>query len=175
VPLPLPLLGLCGHHSSLTPQLKTGTTYSYGVYLREYSHFFEAPSSQLSFVGTLSPALFTGTGIVTGRLGDKLGPRPVVFVGMVLYSTSLISASFAEEVWHLYLTQGVLLGVSGAFVYYPTSSLVPSWVLFVPSDAPWAKFSITAFLSPHSLPRGAGLQLGWPWLVLESGGSFYRL
>lgn len=98
------------------------------MYLHEYTTVFEVPSSELSFVGTLSPGVFTLFGIFTGRLSDKVGPRPVVLFGMVVYVVALVAASFSQEVWHLYLTQGVLLGIGSSFAYFPVVSIVPTWV-----------------------------------------------
>jgi hypothetical protein len=36
-------------------------------------------------------------------------------------------ASFATELWQIYLTQGLLYGIGGAFVFAPSISLPPQW------------------------------------------------
>jgi MFS family permease len=50
-----------------------------------------------------------------------------MFVGVILESASLISASFASQIWHLFLTQGLLFGMGMGMLFIPVASVVPQW------------------------------------------------
>jgi hypothetical protein len=45
----------------------------------------------------------------------------------VLCPLGLILASFANELWQVYLSQGLLYGIGGALVFSPSISLSPQW------------------------------------------------
>lgn len=85
---------------------------SYGVYLSHYlatDYFPGATALDYAFIGGLefgaalliSPLCTIGT--------RDLGRVPVMMVGCLLSSGGYIAASFASKIWHLYLTQGVMV------------------------------------------------------------------
>lgn len=43
--------------------------------------------------------------------------RYAQFIGLGLMVVALVSSSFATEVWHLIMTQGILYGIAGTLVY----------------------------------------------------------
>jgi hypothetical protein len=51
------------------------------------------------------------------------------YVGLPIIALSLLAASFANSVWHLTLTQGMLYGLGGALVYYPTFLFLDEWFI----------------------------------------------
>lgn len=51
------------------------------------------------------------------------------WVGIPLMAAGLIGASFAQEVNHLVLTQGVIYGLGGCIIYYPTLLYVDEWFI----------------------------------------------
>lgn len=51
------------------------------------------------------------------------------WVGLPLMATALIAASFANNVNHLLLTQGVLFALGGSVVYYPALVFVDGWFI----------------------------------------------
>ncbi|KAI9286083.1 major facilitator superfamily domain-containing protein [Umbelopsis sp. AD052] len=48
-------------------------------------------------------------------------------IGAILAPLGLVLASFATELWQVYLTQGLLFGIGGSFVFSPSISLPPQW------------------------------------------------
>src|SRR5207245_1829418 len=76
-----------------------------------------ASLSQLAFTGSLIIVATTIGGSVIGKLLAFYGPRPGMAVGTVLLSLGLVLASFATELWQLYLTQGVMYGLGGGFFF----------------------------------------------------------
>ncbi|KAI9298016.1 MFS general substrate transporter [Neoconidiobolus thromboides FSU 785] len=107
-----------------------GVVYSSGVFIKYYADELfknEASLSTLSFIGTLSTSLNTLLAIFTGRLADKIGYRNSALIGSVIYSLGLLLASFSTEVWHLFLTQGVMVGIGGSVAFLPAISAPSQW------------------------------------------------
>lgn len=50
-----------------------------------------------------------------------------MLIGVFFETLSLIAASFATEIWHLFLTQGVCFGLGLGFLYIATVGIVPQW------------------------------------------------
>lgn len=50
-------------------------------------------------------------------------------LGCVAMSGGFIAASFASRIWHLYLSQGVLVGVGIGAIFIPSVQVVPQWFL----------------------------------------------
>ena len=63
-----------------------------------------------------------------GRLMDRLGPRSVMELGVVLMAGGLLIAPLTKEPWHLYLTIGMLVGAGSICLGYTGQSLyLPNW------------------------------------------------
>ncbi|ORY03792.1 MFS general substrate transporter [Basidiobolus meristosporus CBS 931.73] len=107
-----------------------GVQYSWGIYQQYYlSHTFagRVKASSLSLVGTIGAAAMPICGIVTGRLADRYGFKLIAFCGTATLTLGLILASFAKELWHLYLTQGLLYGVGSSLCFFPAISVPSQW------------------------------------------------
>lgn len=62
-------------------------------------------STQLSWVGSIGTAAMFISGPFVAPMTRFLGLRAVVAIGILVCSAGLIAASFATELWHLYLSQ----------------------------------------------------------------------
>ncbi len=75
--------------------------------------------------GFLAAALL---GPAVGRLMDRKGPVWVMQIGTVAIATGLALASLATQPWHLYLTQGLLVGGGTSAIGYSGQALyLPNW------------------------------------------------
>jgi MFS family permease len=64
----------------------------------------------------------------SGRMVDLRGPRLVIETGVVILVAGLCLATFAREVWQLYATLGLLVGVGGNMLGYSVQSVIlPAW------------------------------------------------
>ncbi|KAF9370538.1 hypothetical protein CPB97_002669, partial [Podila verticillata] len=70
-------------------------------------------AAQLSWVGSIGTAAMFISGPFVAPMTRFLGLRAVVAIGIFVCSAGLIAASFATELWHLYLSQGFLFGAGG--------------------------------------------------------------
>lgn len=107
-----------------------GLNSSYGVFLAHYlanDTFPGATPLQYAFVGSLSVTcalLISPLATISAR---EFGTKPTLFAGVVMEAASLICASFASQIWHLFLTQGVLFGLGMGFMFTPSVGIVPQW------------------------------------------------
>ncbi|KAF9133804.1 hypothetical protein BGW39_008847 [Mortierella sp. 14UC] len=93
---------------------------SYGVFQEYYlAESFKGTASvfQISWIGTLTMISMDIFGPFTGFLCDYIGHRPAALFGVTIMTLSLVLAAFATQVWHLYLTQGLLYARSQLHVF----------------------------------------------------------
>ncbi|KAG0205395.1 hypothetical protein BGX28_003016 [Mortierella sp. GBA30] len=102
------------------------TEFVFGIFEHHYQEVFkDSTASSIAFVGTTGSAITYIAGFLSGIVADRFGFRPTAFAGTVIMTVSLVLASFSTQLWHLYVTQGVLFGVGASFTYYPAIA-VPS-------------------------------------------------
>ncbi|KAI8370236.1 major facilitator superfamily domain-containing protein [Blakeslea trispora] len=95
----------------------------------EQHYFSQVPQAalNLSFVGTLSMVFLNGVCPLAQIFVSLYGVRVAVVTGTLLICLGLEMASLATQIWHLYLTQGVVFGVGAAFVYVAIMGVAPQW------------------------------------------------
>ena len=109
-----------------------GLNSSYGVFLAHYlatEAFPGATSLEYAFVGSLSISCALLVSPIATVSVRQFGTKPTMLLGVVLESLSLICASFASKIWHLFLTQGVMFGLGMGFLFVPSVAIVPQWCL----------------------------------------------
>lgn len=101
---------------------------SWGVFLNYYKeNVYLNQMDKLSWVGSLCVALFFILGPINQTVIRLMGYRYMLWTGMVLCTAALILASFAKEVWHVFLTQGLLYGLGASFVWFPCIGAPQQW------------------------------------------------
>ncbi|KAI7852490.1 major facilitator superfamily domain-containing protein [Circinella umbellata] len=97
--------------------------------MQEFHAHHEFPNAvvQISFVGTISNVLLNGLGPVARLLSAITSLRNIMLLAVVLCTVGLEAASWATEIWHLYLTRGVLFGMGASFAFYVALSIIPQW------------------------------------------------
>ncbi|CAO3669684.1 hypothetical protein G6F70_004706 [Rhizopus microsporus] len=107
-----------------------GTVFSWGNYQKIYVNEIYAGKTDLfriAFVGTSANSMLLGLGVFMTPVIQKLGFRGTMVIGTILTPLGLILASFATELWHVYLSQGILYGFGSAFVFSPSVTLPSQW------------------------------------------------
>lgn len=107
-----------------------GFNSAYAVFLAYYLDndiFPGATSLQYAFVGSLSISILMLTSPVATIAVREIGIRPTMFCGVVLETISLLCASAATQIWHLFLTQGIVFGMGLGLLFIPTAAVVPQW------------------------------------------------
>ncbi|KAI9496817.1 major facilitator superfamily domain-containing protein [Zychaea mexicana] len=101
-----------------------------GVMQNHYEEVFRnVPNAQLqlSFAGTLMELFVDLMGPVFQVLSSRYGIRPVLVLGSLVSVLGLELAGFTTQIWHLYLTQGVLFGAGASLLYVAAMSVPAQW------------------------------------------------
>lgn len=103
---------------------------SFGVFLAYYlSHDLFPGTSNLeyAFVGGLSMSCALLVAPLATTVMARMGTRTTRNIGAVMQFVSLITASFATKVWHLFLSQALCFGLGIGFLFVGTSGISAQW------------------------------------------------
>lgn len=101
-----------------------GSIYSFGVFLPVYVIEFAQGRGAVSWVGSVGAAGFVAFALPTTYIVQRLGARATSIIGSFLIGGGLLIASLSTELWHLYVTQGIMVGFGYAFTMLPSLALV---------------------------------------------------
>ncbi|WP_037068661.1 MFS transporter [Pseudonocardia acaciae] len=101
-----------------------GIGYSFGAFFTPISREFHTSSGATSVVFSVTAACWFLLGLVTGRAGDRWGPRPLLLVGAVALVCGLQVIAHAHTVWLAYLAHGLGVGVAAGCGYIPMVAAV---------------------------------------------------
>ena len=104
-----------------------GVSYSFAAFFTSFAGEFAAQRADVSWIFGLSGLVYFVLGTLGGILADRFGPRVVCSVGMALIALGLLLTSWAQALWMVYLSYGLLVGLGIAFVYTPSIASVQPW------------------------------------------------
>lgn len=104
-----------------------GNIYAFGVFFPIYMETFNASQAAVAWVGSVSLGLMAGLGVYAGSWADVYGNNIVVFIGGLLIGSGYFLASFSTELWHLYLSQGFVVGMGYSMSFVAGISVVGQW------------------------------------------------
>ena len=107
-----------------------GLNSSYGVFLAHYlatNTFPGATHLEYAFVGSLSISMAMLISPIATLTIRFFGTKVCLSIGVVLESASLIGASFASEIWQLFLSQGICFGLGMGFLFIGSVGIIPQW------------------------------------------------
>ena len=94
-----------------------GQVYSFAVYFHPLMEEFGQSQAATSWVGSVSLACLLGAGMLSGKLITMYGPRIVVMMSAILFAVSMVTSSFAPNLWMLFVTYGLFVGIATSFTY----------------------------------------------------------
>jgi len=104
-----------------------GIAYSFGAFFSSMAEEFGAGRGATSLMFSITAFLYFGLGMLSGRVADRFGPRPVLAVGAVVIGVGLMLTSLVDRLWIGYLTYGLGVGVGVACGYVPMLAAVGGW------------------------------------------------
>ncbi len=106
----------------------SGIRTAFGVYVKPMEAEFGWSRAALSEVAALSLLLLGAVSPLAGRLADRWGPRRVIALSIVLLGVGTIGTAFVRELWHVYMTAGILMALgSGGAGLTTGSTVIARW------------------------------------------------
>eukprot|EP00744_Colponema_vietnamica_P002335 GILI01003683.1.p1 GENE.GILI01003683.1~~GILI01003683.1.p1 ORF type:complete len:491 (+),score=119.33 GILI01003683.1:226-1698(+) len=104
-----------------------GLLYSFGVFLVPFSVEFDVGRGTVAWIASMGGGLLTGIAFFSGRLADIYGNRLIIASGSVFVGGGFFLASFVSEVWQLFLSLGLVVGIGFGLTFVPAVSIVAQW------------------------------------------------
>jgi MFS family permease len=107
-----------------------GTVYSWSLFTNEFVAGFNWSTQDATLAFEVA-IFFLGLGAVFGgRWQDRVGPRTVTIVGMVLWGVGVMLAGLGTQAggkWWLYVTYGIIGGFGNGMAYVTPVAMVTKW------------------------------------------------
>lgn len=107
-----------------------GSNASYGVFLNYYmanETFANASKYDYALIGGLVMFCAQFLAPIAALAYKIVGFRLMMAVGVILQTLGYILASFSTKLWQIYLTQGLLIGVSFVCIFIPATLILPGY------------------------------------------------
>ena len=104
-----------------------GVGYSFGAFFVPMATEFGTGSGATSLVFAITAFCWFQLSPLTGRIADRVGPRPVLLAGAVALAGGLLLTATVRELWVGYLTYGAGVGIAVACGYVPLVAAVGGW------------------------------------------------
>ncbi len=121
---------VCAFCAFLSAFAAWGGNASYGIFLNHYlntSKFKNATSLDFAFIAGISTGIALIITPLITVIQIKIGMHATILIGTVVQSAGFICASFAKEIWQLYLSQGLAVSIGMGFIYVPPTIILPQW------------------------------------------------
>ena len=96
---------------------------AFGVFIDPLTEQFGWSQGAITMAYALSSVVTALASPLAGSFGDRYGARRAMMVGCAMFIVGMLLIGLVNEIWQLYLTFGVLLGVAQAVFLVP---LIPS-------------------------------------------------
>ncbi|KAM9208513.1 monocarboxylate transporter 7 [Dugong dugon] len=104
-----------------------GIIKSFGVFFNDLIDSFDESNSKISWIVSICVFVLTFTAPLTTVLSNRFGHRLVVIVGGLLVTTGMVTASFSQAVYHMYITVGIISGLGYCFSFLPTVTILSQY------------------------------------------------
>jgi len=101
--------------------------YSFGSFFTSMADEFETGRGTTALFFAITNFLYFGLGVLTGRVADRIGPRPVMLCGAASLFIGLLLTATVQSIWVGYLTYGLGVGLAVACGYVPIVAAVSTW------------------------------------------------
>lgn len=104
-----------------------GVAYSFGAFFDSMATDFGSGKGATALMFSITTAWFFTIGLVSGKVADRVGPRPVLLVGTASLAVGLLATSRVDSIQLGYLTYGLGVGTAVACGYVPMVAAVGGW------------------------------------------------
>ncbi|XP_018569911.1 monocarboxylate transporter 13-like [Anoplophora glabripennis] len=113
--------------ATLVNVLVPGTIKSFGVLFVEFLEAFKASTAEAMWIPALCYFLYSSLGPISSILSVKYSYRIVTVLGGIFAAAGMILSFWANSVYYLYFTYGVLVGCGAGLSFPPTVYIVCSY------------------------------------------------
>lgn len=112
-------------------QLCIGIIYIWSIFQPSVMEYYSWSAADASVTFSIMLATFVLGIVLGGRLNDKKGPRPVVFLGGAMFVAGILLSSFVPQnmPWLIYVFYGGMAGFGVGAAYTSTISCAQKWFL----------------------------------------------
>lgn len=96
-----------------------GGAYTFSAFFSSLQSEFGASRTAVSLAFSLAACLYFSLGLVSGRIADRGGARPLVLAGLAVMAIGLALAGLARSVVEVYLAYGLGVGLGVGLSYVP--------------------------------------------------------
>ena len=107
--------------------MSIGTLFTLGVFLTPIEDSMGWSRSGIGAIGFFNWIVMGAGGVLSGFVSDRVGTRRVVLAGAGLLGLGLTLSSHVQQVWHFYVTFGLLVGAGVSAFYVPLTVLAIKW------------------------------------------------
>jgi MFS transporter, OFA family, oxalate/formate antiporter len=104
-----------------------GAAYSFAAFAPDLEQAFGASRASVSLVYSLCGFTAFTVSAISGPMADRIGPRALSAMGMLMVGTGLVSAGAATSFAEVLLCYGLLIGIGIGFAYVPAIAAVQRW------------------------------------------------
>ncbi|XP_016044218.1 monocarboxylate transporter 7 isoform X2 [Erinaceus europaeus] len=104
-----------------------GVIKSFGVFFHDLVNSFDESDSRISWIISICVFVLTFTAPLSTVLTTQFGHRLVVMAGGLLVSTGMATASFAQQVYQMYIAIGIISGLGYCLTFLPTVTILSQY------------------------------------------------
>jgi MFS family permease len=104
-----------------------GAAYTFGAFFHPLADEFGATRREVALVFGLTGFIYFTLGAVSGPLADRVGPRRVIAAGGVLLGAGMVLAAATRQLWQVYATYSLGVGLGVGLTYVPSVGAVQRW------------------------------------------------
>ncbi|MGH7884595.1 MAG: MFS transporter [Thermodesulfobacteriota bacterium] len=101
--------------------------YSFGIFLPYLIKGFSLSTAAGASLFSVRCFVLAFSIMFAGRLIDKHNPMYVTFFGGLIAALGLFLSAYAKELWQLYITYSVMIGIGDGFLYIVPVTVISRW------------------------------------------------
>ena len=105
----------------------TSIRMGFGVFIQPLEGDFGWRQNGIGFAYALSSIVSAAVSPVTGNLGDRFGAKKSMLMGAAVFLLGMLLTAFVTQLWHFWITYGVVLGIAQAIFLVP---LIPAAMIW---------------------------------------------
>ena len=105
----------------------TSIRMAFGVFIEPLSYQFGWSQAGITFAYALSSIVSAVASPLAGSIGDRVGARKTLILGTLLFLVGMIATGYVTNLWQLYITYGVVLGIAQSIFLVPLIPAAMTW------------------------------------------------